>query len=1075
MALSLLQQLARLIRLRHEQSEDPYVLFLGSGASLPSGRSDFAEMVRVVVGSDDVSAFYEHLDSLSAIDRIAVLREHLSGVAPSLGYRYLAELIKAGYFGLIFTTNVDSLLEDSLVSVGLPPSEFLVLVNGQDREERIAQLIAQKHPRIKIVKLHGDLRQGVVALTPKEIFEFPREVDTVLRKYLNDDLLIVGYSSRDMSDVNRCLESKGGTLWYVDPIKPDVDNFLYSAMVARGQEHNLISGADGEFDRFFGELHRELLQGALEPSEPLSASSGTTMLTAYLQAVVDAYSTVDLRWCMRGSVGKLPIGETIVSPRLSAPHPLPVAPLAFRGKVPNLEHLARRPSVGWEEALSACKHLLVVGEIGTGKSVLAQLICHSVAKRALQDSELPHKSVLPVFLPLFELDEYLTNYEHNLIDGTQESPVIHFLRDYYHILYNLTFPTEFWSNLFEEHKCLVVFDGLDEVSTPDRRLHIVRLVERLMAEYPLLQSVSMLRPEVYDPSVFNGSYQVSISIKLDQSGQEELLTKLEAGIQSALDQVDWPEPEALAKFKRLLHVPELEDKLRTPLFLTAAFFHYAYLGIDADIEITSVQERLIELALNGWDSIKVRTTNILFDGLSLGQSQYDPSEELELLSYLAWDLYKTTNGVEIADREFTIDPLVNWLMENDRNLGKRSARQYVLPFLEAASARSGVLKALYKASSSHRFAFHNEADVVFLAARYLADDIESRQELLLHLLDAEWNRLVFAVSDLLSLRSINSANQFLDFILQDALPKHVEQRAAQILLAARCLIRAQLDLFSVKDEIVRHILDILRDRQQPTPLQTRIGLGQVLGYLGDPRIGEMTLVAKGSFYMGYDLFPEDRPSHVVMLDDFYIDKYPVTNAQFEVFIGEGGYANSEYWSEEGWNWVQQTQRKCPQYWDDLRFNLPNYPVVGVSWYEASAYAKWAGKRLPTEEEWEKAARGPTRYEWPWGNEFRSSFVNVAEGEERVDDTTPIGIYPAGASYYGVLDMSGNVSEWTDDWYRPYPGSMHEDPRFGERFKVRRGGGWGWDRDFARCTCRVPSLPTADYAVIGFRCCTTLRP
>jgi len=200
-----------------------------------------------------------------------------------------------------------------------------------------------------------------------------------------------------------------------------------------------------------------------------------------------------------------------------------------------------------------------------------------------------------------------------------------------------------------------------------------------------------------------------------------------------------------------------------------------------------------------------------------------------------------------------------------------------------------------------------------------------------------------------------------------------------------------------------------------------------------------------------------------------MDVYPVTNRQFRAFIEDRGYIRPELWDPEGWKWVVEVQRTQPSYWDDEHFNRPNYPVVGVSWFEADAYARWIGKRLPTEAEWEKAARGENALEWPWGNSFKGDCLNCSDSEELIHGTTPIGVYPAGQSPYGIFDLAGNVAEWVSDWYKPYERNLAKDSHYGENFKVRRGGGWAWDRDFVRCTCRNASPRVADYAVLGFRC------
>jgi formylglycine-generating enzyme required for sulfatase activity len=722
----------------------------------------------------------------------------------------------------------------------------------------------------------------------------------------------------------------------------------------------------------------------------------------------------------------------------------------------------------WDEIVSTSQHLLLIGDIGAGKTTLGRHICYSIAKTLAQNpAPQTPEAVWPIFLPLFELESYLYSKKYADTRKTgRESPIIDFLYDYFQFLPGADFPLTFWQNLLKNYQCLIIFDGLDEISTTDHQVAIIELTDRLMADYPQLKSIITLRPEAYKPSWFNPYYRLSILLKFDQAKQEELISKLYAKVKSSLGKRLNLKPNAPERFKDLLQTPELRLRMGAPLFLTIAFLHHLFLGSEFPVGITSIHEKLIELTLYDWDKIKARTmSRRLGEEPALGQSPYKLSDELEVLSYLAWHLYQTTDSLQIFKKETTADPLIKWLVETDRSLSERQARQSVLQIIETISNRSDILTA-----SLPKLAFRDEADVVFLAARYLADNSQSRQDFLSYLPEAQWHKLTFIVSDLLALRGPDLANDFLAFILKNAQTKPGQPYAEQILLIALCLTRLEPDLLPIKEEITQRILGILSDKLQITKLQTRIGLGRVLGKIGDPRIGEMVLVEKGTFDMGWDFFPEDRPSHKVFLNDFYIDKYPVTNSQFEAFIREGGYTKPEYWTEEGWKWVQQTQRTCPKFWHDPNYNWPNYPVVGVSWYEAAAYAKWAEKRLPTEAEWEKAARGPTGVEWPWGNEFRGDFVNSAEGEEQVGGTTPIGIYPAGASYYGALDMSGNISEWTESWYGPYPGNTKGDFPEKENSRVRRGGNWGWDHDFARCTCRVPSPPTTSYAVTGFRCC-----
>lgn len=238
---------------------------------------------------------------------------------------------------------------------------------------------------------------------------------------------------------------------------------------------------------------------------------------------------------------------------------------------------------------------------------------------------------------------------------------------------------------------------------------------------------------------------------------------------------------------------------------------------------------------------------------------------------------------------------------------------------------------------------------------------------------------------------------------------------------------------------------------------------------------DMVFVPAGEFIMGTSekeleqyllLFPYRRPSRfydeqpqrIVYLDAFYIDKYEVTNEQYGKFLKETG-------------------RTPPPFWNDKLYNQPNQPVVGVSWEDAKAYAEWAGKRLPTEAEWEKAARGTDGRIWPWGNEWDPTKLN-ANDVGTVDGyvySAPVGSYPQGVSPYGVYDMAGNAWEWVADWYdKDYykygPKINPKGPPTGENH-VARGGSWDMNNDFTRCASRFGLNPGS--LLTGIRCAKSI--
>ncbi len=225
----------------------------------------------------------------------------------------------------------------------------------------------------------------------------------------------------------------------------------------------------------------------------------------------------------------------------------------------------------------------------------------------------------------------------------------------------------------------------------------------------------------------------------------------------------------------------------------------------------------------------------------------------------------------------------------------------------------------------------------------------------------------------------------------------------------------------------------------------------------------LVYVPEGSFLMGtiptaFRKTDHEEPQREVTLDAFYIGKLPLTNAQYSQFLEFNGH-------------------HFPHFHDNPRFNASNCPVVGISWYDALAFLmrldELSGKscRLPTEAEWEKAARGTDGRIYPWGNEWDVSKGNF--GEMRLKRTTPVGSYPSGASPYGCLDMGGNVYEWCSDWFHPetYKYAPADNPGGAAdgRRKVIRGGSWVPRGEFAaRCANRAAYEPTERVHNVGFR-------
>jgi serine/threonine-protein kinase len=233
----------------------------------------------------------------------------------------------------------------------------------------------------------------------------------------------------------------------------------------------------------------------------------------------------------------------------------------------------------------------------------------------------------------------------------------------------------------------------------------------------------------------------------------------------------------------------------------------------------------------------------------------------------------------------------------------------------------------------------------------------------------------------------------------------------------------------------------------------------------------MMLVPAGKAAIGRnDEGLDSRPMHVVALDAFLIDKYPVTNRMFSQFLN--GMGNQ---TEGGTKWYDDTARNARLKWSGncwlVMRNYAAHPIVSVSWYGAVAYCRWAGGRLPTEAEWEKAARGLDNRIYPWGNQAPTYEVANYQGYQV--STSPVGSFPKGASSFGVLDMAGNVWEWVSDWYGHdyYARSLLINPRGPDTgaTKVVRGGSWFNIDRHLKVSYRSYSNPATRTANLGFRC------
>jgi len=773
------------------------------------------------------------------------------------------------------------------------------------------------------------------------------------------------------------------------------------------------------------------------------------------------------------------------------------------------------------EATAQHEMLVILGDPGSGKSSFVNHLMFMLAAHLLDPANAlpetwPHAALLPVRILLRELAVSLQKADTAAIlqKSTAESERELARLVYAHIAAHLADydAPDFNAALrqaLDEHRGLVVFDGLDEVPTGGRGL-VKRCVEAFCAAAKGNRFLITCRVRSYErEAVLSGVPAVTLA-PFDAEQTAAFITgwyeALAQAQQFSAAQAAEKRDDLLAASKSL--PPSLVEN---PLLLTTLANLHSN-NVELPRRRVTLYRDAARLLLRRWQEHKAGKIS-LFEELG-PQSDLMLNRAMEELGYLAQNAGRGSEAADIPE-----DEAMKILKQNFS--GTANPRDTASHFLGFVEQNAGLLIGRGGVGSDNIYAFAHRTFQEYFAGCHLLKRRAREAAPLLQKLLAEGDYWRLAAQLGVEHRIYNEDNcddpQDVIYALCPAPAPELTDTPAWRGIYWAALFALEVGLARIADDKIyggeeflgrlkQRLVTILENRLLPA--RERAEVGFALGKLGDSRPGVLSLppiwidLPGGRFTMGDD---EYGPPHEVELSPFKISKYLITNAQFAEFIKAGGYDEEKWWSKDGWKYRQENGWDYPRYWQDENFNLPNQPVVGVSWFEADAFCAWLkakskeqtanGKkqiRLPTEAEWEFAARGSVGRKFPWGDE-EPTVEHANYNELQLNRTTAVGSFPAGATAAAllrnnsvsaedrqkqILDLAGNVWEWcsdrnSDKYYAECKkrGVMKnpDGPKSGDN-RILRGGSYWNNASCLRGSGRLNDYPFMGYDLDAFRVC-----
>ena len=768
-------------------------------------------------------------------------------------------------------------------------------------------------------------------------------------------------------------------------------------------------------------------------------------------------------------------------------------------------------------------HLAIIGYAGSGKTTLLHVLVSALAARdpraAASDlaAVLPDPRPLPVFLPLrlFERacgeDDAPGDYARCAAD------LLRFVDDWFaRWCPAADLPPGFLADHIRGGRAWFLLDALDEVPDAAHRETVRNVIQELAGFDYGTRLLVTARLAAYRGARLDDRFAVVTVRDLDEEQRARMVHALYGGM--ALVDAD---RRAAGLSEQIRHSEALRDLTRTPVMVWTTAVIHALRGELPDSR-AALYDAYVDILLK--HSFKrTRYDAAAVDALTGGQGWPLPDRR-HYLTYAAFQVHRMLEAqperrgerhVVVGEQELADEVLARYFQKN-LGLAYPRARRRARKFLNLMTERSGLL---YETDQGYTIGDHLTMQE-FLAGCYLGEhypweDATGYAAFLQEKVERTWWREVFLLAaGYLAEKPGFAARQFLQQVAgQGETPA---ARLAALALAGQGLLQLRTRLrrptwyANLAQELANRLYRLLYAEPAAAPVAARQDAGLVLGLLygypgegglPDPRFShpgglpDFVRIAGGPFWMGDDDSPRknERPRHRVTLDAFELARFPTTNAMFAHFVSDGGYGEQRWWAEAiaDSKWADGKvkdfagERTEPLFWNDPRFDNPAQPVMGVTWYEAVAYCAWLTAtlddgytyRLPTEAEWERAARGSEGWTFPWGDEWQADRCNSEE--TGLGTTSPVGLFPRGATGSGLQDMAGNVWEWCRDWYagdyyvRSRDGHNPSGPKEGVFHVLRGGSGWNKGPSACRCGYRGRIYPDDWFLNWGFRCARTL--